>query len=87
MATGGDLPPWDRNNPREQDVPIISKEGYAKDIYDVIRDNAPEVIELLDPSSLWPHLNKLRVLDDEKKDDIKVSISCVNSIMFYSYVT
>ena len=86
MATGGDLPPWDKNNPREQDVPSISKEGYAKDIYDVIIHTAPEVIELMDPSSLWPHLIKLGVLGHEKKDDIKVSIFCVNSIMFYSYV-
>ena len=73
MATVGDLPPWDRNNPREQDVPIMSDKGPPKHIYDVIRDKAPELIEKLDPSHLWPHLIRLQVIDNTKREEIEVS--------------
>ena len=73
MATGGDLPPWDRNNPREQDVPIMSDKGPPKHIYDVIIDKAPELIEKLDPSALWPHLIRLQVIDNTKREEIEVS--------------
>ena len=73
MATGGDLPPWDRNNPREQDVPIMSDKGPPKHIYDVIIDKAPELIEKLDPSHLWLHLIKLQVIDNTKREEIEVS--------------
>ena len=73
MATGGDLPPWDRNNPREQEVPIISDKGPPKHIYDVIIDKAPELIEKLDPSCLWPHLIRLQVIDNTKREEIEVS--------------
>ena len=73
MATGGDLPPWDRNNSREQEVPIISDEGPPKHIYDVIRDKAPELIEKFDLSRLWPHLIRLQVIDNTKREEIEVS--------------
>ena len=74
MATAEGLAPWDRNNPREQDVPCISKEGLPKDIYDVIIDKTPELVETLDPSSLWHHLNRLHVFDREKQEHIEVRI-------------
>ena len=73
MATGGDLPPWDRNNPREQDVPIISDKGPPKHIYDVIRDKAPELVQTLDPSHLWLHLIRLQFIDNTTREEIEVS--------------
>ena len=73
MATGGDLPPWDRNNPREQDVPIISDKGPPKHIYDVIIDKAPKLVQTLDPSHLWLHLIRLQAIDNKKQDEIQVS--------------
>ena len=49
------------------------KKRFLKHKYDVIIDKAPELIEKLDPSCLWPHLIRLQVIDNTKREEIEVS--------------
>ena len=67
------MPPWDKRNPKEQEIIRVSEEPQPSRINKLLIETRPKVIEIIDPSTLWPHLRSLYVVDSGTIQKIEVS--------------
>ena len=59
---------WSKRNPNEQKVVKLTPRYAA-----VLRDKRPDLVAIVQPSSLWPHLRKYEVLDEAVEQRIQVT--------------
>ena len=68
------MPPWDKRNLKEQEVIRVSDKRQPVQINKLLIDIRPKLIEIIDTSTLWPHLRSLHVVDSRKLQQIQVNI-------------
>ena len=68
------MPPWDKRNLKEQEVIRVSDKRQPSRINKLLIEIRPKLIEIIDPSTLWPHLRSLHVVDSRKLQQIQVNI-------------
>ena len=67
------MPPWDKRNLKEQEVIRVSDKRQPSRINKLLIEITPKLIEIIDPSTLWPHLRSLYVVDSRKLQQIQVN--------------
>ena len=61
--------PWDKDNEDEQ-TPAILTEIHKSLLY----DSRSELLQVVDPAPLWPHLLQLKVIDAEAQQRLQVRV-------------
>ena len=66
----GDPALWSEDDPSGQ--VLLSQTRYCS----LLERNRPDLMRLVDPDFLWPHLRALTVIDEMKEAELKVSSHC-----------
>ena len=65
--------PWDKDNEDEQTLAFRSKRHKS-----LLYDSRSELLQVVDPAPLWPHLLQLKVIDAEAQQRLQVRVTRYN---------